>query len=296
MLSILFFIVLGLPSTSFGAGSSADSDSEKQEVADELRSREDPTILKRRAWFETEWNSFEDGSDNIEVTLGGLWSWSHSPRRNWAVRLKVPYERHVAGRTPGDLDTNGLGDIKVAVGTAFRLASTWRAGGGLELRTPSGTEHTLSDNVWGLQEFGAIAWDATGFLTFSPSFEYNQSVAEDPDASPQHFLEIFVPTTVVLPAKWSATARYEAKVDFQKDGTWTHSGKVVVGKELQNLPLALVLSFEKRLDGGDKTFQVNVAMVWFFRQQAKPPAEGNRGQSPLLVTSPSQGATTMRGN
>ena len=265
LLSILFFIVLGLPSTSFGAQSSADAASEKQEVADELRSREDPTILKRRAWFETEWNSFKDGSDNIEVTLGGLWSWSLSPRQNWAVRLKVPYEWHVAGRTPGDVDTSGLGDIKVAAGTAFRLASTWRAGGGLELRTPSGTEQTLSDNVWRLQEFGAVAWDATGFLTFSPSFEYNQSVAEDRDASPQHFLEMFFPTTVVLPAKWSATARYEAKVDFQNDGTWTHSGKVVVGKELQDLPLALVLALEKRFGGGDKTFQVNVAMTWFFR-------------------------------
>jgi hypothetical protein len=260
---------------SFGAGSAADSDSEKQEVADELRSREDPTILKRRIWFETEWNSFKDGSDNIEATLGVIRSWSLSPRQDWAVRLKVPYEGHVTGRTPGDSDAHGLGDIKVAAGTAFRLANTWRAGVGLELRTPSGTEPTLSDNVWRLQEFGAVAWDATRFLTFGSSFEYNQSVAEEADASPQHSLEMFFPTMVVLPAKWSATARYEAKVDFQSDGTWTHSGKVVVGKELQDRPLVLLLSFEKRLDGGDKDFQVNVAMTWFFRQPAKLPPEGN---------------------
>ena len=128
LLSGLFCGVLCLPSMSFGAGPAADSDSEKREVADELRSREDPTILKRRIWFETEWNSFKDGSDNVEATLGVIWSWSPSPRRDWAVRLKVPYEGHVTGRTPGDSDANGLGDIKVAAGTAFRLANAWRAG------------------------------------------------------------------------------------------------------------------------------------------------------------------------
>jgi hypothetical protein len=271
VLSILSLIVLGLPSMSSGAGPApADSDSEKQEVADELRSEEDPTILKRRAWLETEWNSFKDGSNNIEETLGGLWSWRLSPGQNWAVRIKVPYEVHVAGRMPGDSHASGLGDIKVAAGTAFRLGDTWRVGAGLELRTPTGTEPTLSDNVWRLQEFGAVAWDAAEFLTISPSFEYNESVAEEPDAAPQHFLEMFFPATVLLPAKWAATARYEAKVDYQSDNAWTHSAKFVVGKELNDLPLALMLSIEKPFDGGEKKFQVNFAATWFFRQQAKP--------------------------
>jgi hypothetical protein len=47
----------------------------------------------------------------------------------------------------------------------------------------------ISDNKWRLQKFGAIAWDATSWLTFSPSFEHNHSVAEQRGAAPQHFLD-----------------------------------------------------------------------------------------------------------
>src|SRR6185295_12168513 len=196
------------------ADQSAAAQTREQTISRELKSADDPTLLERRAWLETEWNKFKDGSSGIEETLGGLSSWRVSSDQDWAVRIKLPYAWQVAGSTAAS-DLNGLGDIALATGSAVRLSESWRVGGGIELRMPSGTEHDLSDNVWRLQEFGAIAWDATKNLTLSPSFEHNESLAEELGASPVHFLEMFVPATVGLPQRWSATAKYEAKVDFQ---------------------------------------------------------------------------------
>ena len=240
---------------------------DEQTITEELKAVEDPTILKRRAWLETEWNTFKDDSHNIEEILGGLWAWRVSSNQDWAVRLKLPLEWHVAGDAAGDSDKAGFGDIKLATGTAFRLGESWRAGGGLELRAPSGTEHDLSDNVWRLQEFGAVAWDATKHLVLSPSFEYNESLAEEPGAPPQHFLEMFFPATCLLPRHWSATARYEAKVDFETDNTWTHSAKFAVAKNLERAPVSFVLSIKKPFDGGAKDFQVNFIATWYFRSR-----------------------------
>ena len=271
--SVVLLLTIACPRRGLSAAEQASTNSAEVSSSN-LKELNDPTILSRRIWFETEWNKFIDGTHVVEQTLGSLWAWRLSDNQDWAVRLKLPVKFRVGSDVPSVSDVGGLGDVKIATGTAVRLSKTWRIGGGLDLEMPTG-RHELSDNAWRIQEFMVVAWDISPCLTFSPSFEYNQSVAEQPDASPQHFLEMFVPTTVVLPAKWFATARYEAKVDFQSDGTWTHSGKVVVGKELQDRPLVLLLSFEKRLDGGDKDFQVNVAMTWFFRQPAKLPPEGN---------------------
>jgi hypothetical protein len=80
------------------------------------------------------------------------------------------------------------------VGTAWRLSETFRIGLGVDLQTPTGRAE-LSDNNWRLQEFGAIGWDITSWLTFSPSFEYNQSLAEEGATAPSHFLEAFFPFT-----------------------------------------------------------------------------------------------------
>jgi hypothetical protein len=46
--------------------------SEEQVAVERLKSVTDPTIFKRCVWLETEWNSYRDGSDNVEETLGGL--------------------------------------------------------------------------------------------------------------------------------------------------------------------------------------------------------------------------------
>ena len=255
------------------ADQAAAAATREQTIAQELRSVEDPTLLKRRSWLDTEWNRFRDGSSDIQETLGVLWSWRVSSTQDWAVRLKLPYDWHLADQTAGDSDLNGLGDMNVAMGTAFRLGDSWRIGGGIDLRMPSGSQHDLSAKVWRLQEIGALAWDATKHLTLSPSFEHNESIAEESGASPEHYLEVFFPATVGLPQRWAATAKYEAKVDFQNGSTWTHSGKLAIAKELDRAPVSFSLSIEKPLDGGDKTVQLNFIANWFFRSRA-PSGEG----------------------
>jgi Putative MetA-pathway of phenol degradation len=231
-------------------------------VSAELKELTDPTILIPRIWLETEWNKFTDGTHNVEETLGGLWSWRLSPDLDWAVRVKLPLEFHVAGDTPGDSDDAGLGDIKVATGTAIRLCKNWRAGGGLELRMPTG-DHDLSDNVWRIQEIGALAWDVTPWFTFSPSFEYNQSLAEEGSA-PQHFIETFFPATFILPHGWAITGQYELKADFQNDNYVTNSAKILVAKQLEKVPLSFALSGKRSFDSGEKEFQVNFVVSYFF--------------------------------
>jgi hypothetical protein len=231
--------------------------------AEELKGLQDPTTLKRRLWLETEWNKYEDGSHDVEETLGGLWAWRVAAHQDWAVRLKVPYRWHVAGDGFGDSDRDGWGDLQVATGTAFRLGPSWRAGGGLELRTPT-AQDDLGDDVWRIQEFGAVAWDATRWLTLSPSIEYNQSLAELHDAAQQHYLEMYFPATFLLASDWSVSPRYEVKVDFENANYVTHSAKLLVAKQFEAPPLGLALSVKRSFDSGEKDFQVNFVLTYFF--------------------------------
>jgi hypothetical protein len=257
-------IVAGLLGTALYAAESAGGSADEQTTTEELKSLQDPTILIRRIWLETEWNKYRDGHNGVEETLGGYWAWPVSANQDWAVRLKVPYEWRVAGDTSGDSDEQGLGDIKVATGTAYRLSETWRIGGGLELRTPSAADD-LGDNVWGLQEFGAVAWDVTRWLTLSPSAEYNESLAEVHGAPPKHYLEMYFPAILLLPHRWSVIPQYQAKVDFENGNYVTHSAKLLVAKQLDSLPLGFALSIKKPFDGGAKEFQVNFIISYYFR-------------------------------
>jgi hypothetical protein len=250
--------------TALCAAEPADVSGEDQRATKELKALEDPTVLLRRVWLETEWNNYTDGSNDVEETLGGFWSWRVSANQEWAVRLKVPYEWHIAGDTPGDSNEKGLGDIKVKTGTAFRLSDSWRAGAGLELRMPTAADD-LGDGVWQLQESGVVAWDATRWLTLSPSAEYNQSVAEVHGAPSQDYLEMYFPATVLLPYRWSMTAQYEAKVNFENDNSVTQSAKILVAKQFNAPPLVFALSLKKSFDDGDKQFQVNFVITYFFQ-------------------------------
>jgi hypothetical protein len=246
---------------------------DERTIAQELKSAEDPTLLNRRAWLETEWNTFSDGSSDVEQLLGGLWSWRVSSIQEWAVRLKLPYEWHLAGHSDDDSDQNGRGDVNVRAGTVFRLGDSWRIGGGLDLRMPSGSE-AFSANVWRLQEVGAVGWEATHYLTLSPSFEHNESVAEESGTPPEHFLEVFLPAIVGLPQRWAATVRFETKLDFENDNTWTHSAKLAIAKELEQIPASFSLSIKKTFDGGDQPIQVTLIAAWFFRSKAPVVATG----------------------
>ena len=216
-----------------------------------------------------------DGGSGIEETSAAFGPGVSRPLGIGPCGSNCRYQWHVAGHTAGDSDLNGLGDVNVATGTAFGLGESWRIGGRLDLRIPSGSEPDLSANVWRLQEMGVLAWDATKNLTLSPSFEHNESLAEEPGASPEHFLEVFFPATVGLPQRWSATAKYEAKVDFQNDNTWTHSGKLAMAKGLERVPLSFSLSITKAFDGGEKTFQIDFIAAWFFRSKA-PSSRGRQ--------------------
>ena len=95
--------------------------------------------------------------------------------------------------------------------------------------------------------------------------EYNESVAEVLSASPKHYLEMYLPATFLLPRAWSVTPRYEVKVDFERANYVTHSAKLVVAKELRSPPLGFALSIKKPFDGGEKEFQVNFVITYFFR-------------------------------
>jgi hypothetical protein len=257
VISVGTLTVAALPSVA------AESDN-KQKTISELKSLEDPTILLPRVWLDSEWNKFRDENSTLEETLGGLWAWRLSAEQEWAVRVKIPVTMSFAGDTVDDSNRTALGDIKVATGTAFRLSNTLRAGSGIELRMPSGTDDTLSDNTWRLQEFGTIAWDITPWLTLSPTFEHNHSVAEQSGASPKHFLELYFPATILLPDDWAVTLRYETKFDFQNDNAYTHSAKFQVAKRLDAMPLGLALSVEKPLESGDdKDFQINFLSTYY---------------------------------
>ena len=265
---VLCAILIGLLTASPGMAETGVAGATDSPPNAELKVLEDPTILSRRIWLDTEWNKYRDGSSNIDETLGGLWAWRVATDQDWAVRLKLPYKWHLSGDDAGDDNRDGIGDLKLATGTSWRLSESWRAGGGVELRLPTGKDEQ-SENVWKLQEFGAVAWDMTNWFTLSPSFEYNQSIREKSDAAQQHYLEMYLPFTFLLPQKWSVTTRYEAKVDFEADNTWTHSAKLTLAKQLKTPPLSFGFSVKKPFNSGPKDFQLNFILTYYFR--SRPP-------------------------
>lgn len=241
-----------------------DTDWSDQISSADLKALSDPTVLTRRVWLETEWNKFTDGTSTVEETLGALWAWRLTDSMDWAVRLKLPAKFRVGSDDPEVSDVAGLGDIRPAIGGAYRINKAWRVGGGLELQMPTG-RHEVSDNVWRIQETGTMAWDLTPWLTFSPSFEYNQSFAEEGSARPLHFIETFYPITFILPHKWAIATQYELKADFENNNYVTHSAKLLVAKELENIPLSLALSLRRAFDSGENEFRMNFIVTYYFR-------------------------------
>src|SRR4051794_31334179 len=185
----------------------ADQEPVTMQVEDaDLKELNDPTILSRRVSFEHEWNHFEDGSDIIEDTLSSQWAWRLTSNTDWAVRLKVPGKYRFGSDDPNVPDIGGVGGAKLAGGAAARARTNFRIGGGLDLEFPTGRSE-LSDNAYRIQEFVAFGWDITPHITFSPSFEYNQSLSTEYNGN-INFLEVFAPFTFTLPHKWAVGFGY----------------------------------------------------------------------------------------
>ncbi len=110
-----------------------------------------------------------------------------------------------------------------------------------------------------------MGWDITPWLTFSPSIEYNQTFSEEGSAPALHFLETFIPLPFVLPHKWAASAGYENKTDFENDNYVTNRAKIAIAKELESIPLSLDLQAKRDFDSGEKKFQVNFVVTYYFR-------------------------------
>ena len=236
--------------------------SDPRALVEQLKSEEDPTILAPRFWVDTEWNSFRDSSSDFDLTLGRLWAWRLSPTQDWALRLKLPLRTHRAGTAPGDADRQGIGDFKLAVGTAVRIDDARRFGGGIEMRFPTATDPALGANVWRPMVFGVFAWDITPVVTFSPSVEYNKSIAEKNGAAPQHYAEFFFPLTFVV-GRWALTPRYEFKVDFANGDEVTRSAKFLASTRLEHSPLGFAFSVKVPIDKVAKKVQLNFVTTWY---------------------------------
>ncbi len=239
-------------------------------AADQLKALNDQTIIQSSVWLDTEWDQFKHGAEGATWTLGGLWGSRVSDRQDSAVRLKVPFVYHRSDEASGHADIGGLSDIEVGTGTAFRLNNAWRTGGGIELHTDTASDHTLAEKVWRLKAGWGVAHDFTKWLSASFNADYNQSIAERGDVRPQRYLEMSLPATFILPYDWSIATRYKAKVDFENGDRWTHTVGVGVAKRLPNVPVVLSAALEKQFDGGNKIFQANLTMTYYFERYHVP--------------------------
>ena len=239
-------------------------------AADQLKALNDRTIIQSSVWLDTEWDQFKHGAEEATWTLAGLWGWRVSDRQDWAVRLKVPFVYNRSDEASGHADIGGLGDIEFGTGTAFRLNNRWRTGGALEVHADTASNPALGDRMWRLKPFWAVAHDVTNWLTLTPTVEYNHSIAEEHNAPPQRYIELSLPATFILPYDWSIGTRYKAKIDFENGDHWTHTVDVGLAKRLSNIPVVLSVTLEKTLDDGNKKFQVNFTMTYYFERYHVP--------------------------
>ncbi len=118
--------------------------------------------------------------------------------------------------------------------------------------------------MWRLKPFWGVARDVTDWLTLTFNADYNHSIAEEHNAPPQRYIELSLPASFILPHAWSIATNYKAKVDFESGESWTHTVDVGVAKRLSNVPVVLSAILEKPLNGGNKKFQVNFTMTYYF--------------------------------
>ena len=239
-------------------------------AADQLKALNDQTIIRSSVWLDSEWDQFKHGAEEATWTLGGLWGSRVSDRQDWAVRLKVPFVYDWSDEASGHANIGGVGDIEVATGTAFRLSNAWRTGGGIELHADTASNPALGGSVWGLKAGWLVSHDITDWLTLTPTAEYSHSIAEEHNVAPQRYLELSLPATFILPYDWSIATRYKAKIHFENGDRWTHTVDVGVAKRLPDVPVVLSATLEKQFDGGNKKFQANLTMTYYFERYHVP--------------------------
>jgi hypothetical protein len=239
-------------------------------AAEQLKQLNDRTIIATHLSLDSEWNQFKHGAEKASWTLEGLWGWPVSNRQDWGIRFKLPFAYRRSDAASGHADIGGLGDIEVATATAFRLSNAWRTGGGIELHADTASNPALGDSVWRLHSLWAVARDVATWLTVTPTAEYSHSIAEEHNVAPQRYLELSLPSTFILPSDWSIGTRYKATIDFENGDRWTHTVDLGVAKRLSNIPVVLSATLEKPLDGGNKRFQVNFTMTYYFERYHVP--------------------------
>jgi hypothetical protein len=264
------FVILVLLAAGVLPAAERSSNDSAAAIEDELKALRDQTIIESSVWLDTEWDQFEHGAEKAKWTLGGWWVWHIRDQQDWAVRLKVPFVYDRSDEASGHADIGGLGDIEVATATAFRLSKTLRTGGGIELHADTASNPALGDSVWRLHALWAVARDITGWLTLTPTAEYNHSVAEEHNVPQQRYLELSLPAIFILPYDWSIFTRYKAKIDFENQDHWTHTVDLGLAKRLPKIPLVLSAILEKDCDGGNKKFQVNFTMTYYFERGHVP--------------------------
>jgi hypothetical protein len=55
-------------------------------------------------------------------------------------------------------------------------------------------------------------------------------------------------------------------IDFENGDRWTHTINLGVAKRLSNIPVTLSATLEKQLDGGNKKFQANLTITYYFER------------------------------
>jgi len=248
-------------------GSSAELPEQTPE--EQLKALSDQTILSSRVWLDTEWDQYEHGEHEATWTFGGAWAWRVRDGQDAVVRLTLPIVYDRTDAASGHNDIGGLGDIEIATGTAFSLSNTWRTGGGIELHTDSASNPALGDSVWRGVTSWSVAHDFTNWLSATFTAEYDRSFAEANNVSPQNYLELSLPTTIVLPQQWSISATYKLKIDFENDDHLTHTINGGIAKHLARYPVVVSATMEKPMDGGNKKFQANLTITYYFERNAR---------------------------
>ena len=235
-------------------------------AANQLKQLNDQTIISTRLSLDTEWEQFKDGEEKATWTLSGLWGLPVSHWQDLGIRFRLPFAYHRGDEASGHREVGGVGDAEIGAGTGLRLNNTWRTGGGVELHCDTASDRDLAENVWRLKAGWGISHDVTYWLTLSPSADYNHSIIENDNVSPQSYLELSLPATLILPQAWSMSAKYKATVDFENGDQWNHKLTAGVAKRLSKIPVVVSATFGKPLSSSTKEFEASVTIVYYFQR------------------------------